>query len=70
VDKFHRKPSELRRYRQFTHRLVKEYGSIMNFIVNERLQWESMVPRGKPFEHEGNGPDHGCTCMSNERQRM
>lgn len=50
VDKFHRKPSELRRYRQFTHRLVKEYGSIMNFMVNERLQWESMEPKGRPFE--------------------
>lgn len=23
----------------------------MNFIVNERLQWESMVPKGKPFEY-------------------
>jgi hypothetical protein len=53
VDKFHRKPSELRRYRQFTHRLVKDYGSIMEFIVNERLKWGSMAPRGRPFEYEG-----------------
>lgn len=53
VDKFHRKPSELRRYRAFTYRLVKEYGSIMDFIVNERLQWESMQPKGKPFERDG-----------------
>jgi hypothetical protein len=52
VDKFHRVPSDLRRYRQFTHRLVKEYGSILNFIVNERLQWKSMAPRGKPFEYD------------------
>ncbi|KAG9194422.1 hypothetical protein G6011_04457 [Alternaria panax] len=50
VDKFHRMPSELRRYRQFTHRLERDYGSIMNFIVNERLKWASMEPRGKPFE--------------------
>ncbi|KAJ4351868.1 uncharacterized protein N0V89_007212 [Didymosphaeria variabile] len=50
VDKFHRVPSELRRYRQFTHRLVKEYGSIMNFIVGERLQWKTMSPKGRPFE--------------------
>ncbi|KAK3215611.1 hypothetical protein GRF29_8g533368 [Pseudopithomyces chartarum] len=50
VDLFHRVPSELRRYRQFTHRLVKEYGSITNFIVNERLQWQSMSPKGQPFE--------------------
>ncbi|KAF2675854.1 hypothetical protein K458DRAFT_425168 [Lentithecium fluviatile CBS 122367] len=52
VDFFHRVPSELRRYRQFTHRLIKEYGSIMNFIVNERLQWKSMVARGRPFEYD------------------
>jgi hypothetical protein len=68
VDKFHRKPSELRRYRQFTHQLVKDYGSIMDFIVNERLKWESMAPRGKPFECEGNSADAGGTCMSNKRQ--
>jgi hypothetical protein len=53
VDLFHRVPSDLRRYRQFTHRLQKEYGSIMNFIVNERLQWKTMTPKGKPFECDG-----------------
>ncbi|KAI4676329.1 uncharacterized protein J4E88_007243 [Alternaria novae-zelandiae] len=52
VDKFHRLPSELRRYRQFTHRLERDYGSIMNFIVNERLKWGSMEPRGKPFQFD------------------
>jgi len=56
VDKFHRVPSDLRRYRQFTYRLVKEYGSIMNFIVNERLQWTSMVAKGRPFEYDGACP--------------
>lgn len=50
VDKFHRKPSELRRYRQFTHRLIKEYGSIMKFMLNVRLQWKDMVPKGRPFD--------------------
>lgn len=52
MDLFHRVPSELRRYRQFTHRLVKEYGSIMNFIVDERLQWKTMTPKGRPFEFD------------------
>ena len=52
VDKFQRKPSELRRYRQFTYQLVKDYGSIMDFIVNERLKWTNMAPRGKAFECE------------------
>jgi hypothetical protein len=62
VDLFHRVPSELRRYRQFTHRLVKEYGSIMNFIVNERLRWKSMSPRGRPFEHDGTMPGNMRAC--------
>jgi hypothetical protein len=50
VDKFHRKPSELRRYRQFTYYLVKEYGSIMAFMLSERLKWSSTEPEGRPFE--------------------
>lgn len=53
VDLFHRIPSELRRYRQFTHRITKEHGSIMNFIVHERLQWDSMAAKGRPFQYEG-----------------
>ncbi|KAH7120914.1 hypothetical protein B0J11DRAFT_51914 [Dendryphion nanum] len=52
VDKFHRVPSDLRRYRQFTYRIVKEYGSILDFIVKERLRWTSMVPKGEPFEFD------------------
>jgi hypothetical protein len=62
VDLFHRVPSELRRYRQFTHQLVKEYGSIMNFIVNERLRWKSMSARGRPFEYDGTVPGNTRAC--------
>ena len=53
VDLFRRVPSDLRKYRLHTHRLVKEYGSIMNFVVNERLQWDTMAPKGRPFEFDG-----------------
>jgi hypothetical protein len=52
VDLFHRKPSDLRRYRQFTYRITKEHGSILKFIVNERLQWKTMEPTGRPFEFD------------------
>ncbi|KAL6161155.1 hypothetical protein ACJQWK_08338 [Exserohilum turcicum] len=52
VDLFHRVPSELRRYRHFTHRLEKDYGSIMNFMVNERLKWDTMQPKGEPFQFD------------------
>jgi len=52
VDKFHRKPSELRRYRQFTHHLIKQHGSIMAFMLSERLKWDSIEPKGRPFQHD------------------
>ncbi|KAF2198413.1 hypothetical protein GQ43DRAFT_443375 [Delitschia confertaspora ATCC 74209] len=52
VDKFHRVPSDLRKYRQFTHRLVKEYGSIMDFIVGVRLGWKDLEAKGRAFECE------------------
>jgi hypothetical protein len=70
VDRFHRKPSELRRYRAFTYRLVNDYGSIMNFIVNERLQWESMEPKGRPFQFDGTCiPTNMSWTLSNVLQR-
>lgn len=56
VDKFHRVPSDLRRYRHFTFSLDRDYGSIMNFIVNERLKWLDLKPKGAPFEHPGAVP--------------
>jgi len=33
--------------------VVRDYGSIMKFIVDERLGWASMEARGRPFEYEG-----------------
>lgn len=49
MDKFHRKPSELRRYREFTYHLIKDYGSIMTFMLSQRLHWASLTPAGPPF---------------------
>ncbi|KAB2570917.1 N-acetylglucosamine-induced protein 1 [Lasiodiplodia theobromae] len=49
IDKFVRKPSELRRYRHYTWELVRNYGSIMDFVLKERLQWTDLTPRGHPF---------------------
>lgn len=48
-----RKPSELRRYRHYTWELVRNYGSIMDFVLKERLQWTDLTPRGHPFTHSG-----------------
>ncbi|KAK8193876.1 hypothetical protein HDK77DRAFT_461599 [Phyllosticta capitalensis] len=46
-----RKPSELRRYRHYTWELVNKYGSIVNFVQNERLKWHDLTPRGPPFSN-------------------
>jgi hypothetical protein len=53
VDLFRRVPSDLRKYRQHTHKLIKEHGSILNFIVKERLFWPDLKQRGAPFEYPG-----------------
>lgn len=49
---FQRWPSELRRYRQYTWELKRAHGSVMNFMLRQRLGWsEPVVPQGsKPFE--------------------
>lgn len=52
LDDFHRRPSELWRYREYIWYLKREYGSVLNFMLKERLHWEApVVPRGsRPFE--------------------
>lgn len=51
---FRRWPTDLRRYRQYIWWLQNQYGSVMNFMLKERLQWsEPIVPQStKPFECE------------------
>lgn len=52
LDHFQRVPSELRRYRAFTFKLAREYGSVTNFILTQRLHWTAPIqPRGGPFEY-------------------
>ncbi|KAJ2990615.1 hypothetical protein NUW58_g2856 [Xylaria curta] len=51
LDLFQRVPSELRRYLEFNWKLKQEYGSVMNFILSQRLRWDvPLMPKGKPFE--------------------
>jgi hypothetical protein len=53
LDQFTRVPSELRRYRQYTEKLVREYGSVMRFVLDERLGWrDSRAGEGR-FADEG-----------------
>ncbi|KAH6660106.1 hypothetical protein BKA67DRAFT_530222 [Truncatella angustata] len=53
LDAFQRLPSDLRRYLCFNWKLKQDYGSVMNFVLNERLGWQvPMVPKGRPFEFD------------------
>ncbi|GES66051.1 hypothetical protein ATEIFO6365_0013001900 [Aspergillus terreus] len=57
IDRFQRLPSSLRKYLEYKERIVAEYGSIMRFIIRERLRWgdgkaEDLKARGRPFEFD------------------
>lgn len=53
LDQFTRVPSELRRYRQYTEKLIREYGSVMRFVLDERLGWrDSRAGEGR-FASQG-----------------
>ena len=51
IDRFERLPSDLRRYREYRSKLIKEYGSVMDFVMQERLKWTDLTPKGGPFQH-------------------
>lgn len=52
LDRFQRVPSELRRYLEYNWALRRDHGSVMNFVLAQRLQWEAPTrPRGRPFEY-------------------
>ncbi|KAH0033400.1 hypothetical protein KCU78_g2499, partial [Aureobasidium melanogenum] len=51
IDLFQRVPSDLRRYKAYTAKLKEQYGSVMNFVMTERLRWQDLVPQGEPFSN-------------------
>ena len=53
IDVFDRFPSDLRRYREYCAKLAKEHGDVMTFVVEERLKWEDLTPKGEPFVEPG-----------------
>ncbi|KAL8736341.1 MAG: hypothetical protein Q9181_002469 [Wetmoreana brouardii] len=51
LDRFVRVPTDLRRYLQYNAQLKKEHGSVMDFVVKERLKWTDLQPRdAAPFD--------------------
>jgi hypothetical protein len=53
IDLFQRVPSDLRRYKAYTWKLKQQYGSVMNYVMAERLKWQDLVPQGEPFSNSG-----------------
>ena len=54
LDSFQRVPSDLRRYLEYNAKLKKEYGSVMAFVMQERLQWNDTKPKNPiPFSDPG-----------------
>ncbi|KAL3963883.1 hypothetical protein ACCO45_000887 [Purpureocillium lilacinum] len=63
LERFQRVPSQLRRYKAYTHRQAAAYGSVAAFILGERLRWqEPIVARGLPFQH----PDDDVRIIFND----
>lgn len=50
LDLFLRVPSDLRKYREYSAKLVREYGTVMAFVMQERLQWTDLRPKAAPFK--------------------
>jgi Protein of unknown function (DUF3605) len=54
IDLFHRVPTDLRRYLEYMAELEKSYGSVMKFVIQERLRWTDLTPQsGVPFGNSG-----------------
>ncbi|KAI9815603.1 MAG: hypothetical protein M1832_005464 [Thelocarpon impressellum] len=52
IDLFQRVPSDLRRYLAYTFALRQQHGSIMAFMLRERLHWTDLAPADPtPFAH-------------------
>lgn len=54
LDLFKRVPSQLRLYREYCQKLIREYDSIMNFVLKERLHWKELdFSASPPFTNPG-----------------
>lgn len=54
LDMFKRVPSQLRLYREYCQQLIRKHGSIMNFVLKERLHWEDLDSSASlPFSNAG-----------------
>lgn len=73
IDLLSRVPSDLRRYKQFLAEVMERYGSIMKFIITERLNWDGeggMIPKGAEVFEDPGGLNDGlkmcCYMKTNQ----
>ncbi|TGO29002.1 hypothetical protein BPAE_0020g00470 [Botrytis paeoniae] len=54
LDLFQRKPSQLRKYLEYCYSIKQTHGSMMRFILDEKLQWNEceLDARDAPFSNE------------------
>ncbi|TGO38795.1 hypothetical protein BHYA_0067g00260 [Botrytis hyacinthi] len=54
LDLFQRKPSQLRKYLEYCYAIKQTHGSMMRFILDEKLQWNEsdLCARDAPFRNE------------------
>lgn len=56
LERFNRLPSDLRRYLAYIAKIKEKHGSVMNFIVEKRLQWTDREPKdADPFSDPDTG---------------
>lgn len=48
LEELTRRPCDLRKYLAWSTNIKARYGSITNFVVQERLQWEPLLSEGPP----------------------
>lgn len=58
-------PSDIRKYLAYIAELKREYGSVVNFIVEKRLQWTDRRPQdSNPFDNPKTGNVNMETCTN------
>jgi hypothetical protein len=48
IHHFQRSPSQLRGYLQYVHHLKKTHGSVLSYVQQHRLEWDTISPSGQP----------------------
>lgn len=66
LEELTRRPSDLRRYLDWGQSIRKEYGSVLKYILTQRLHWEGNLEAKSsiPFDNEGMAKTVSRSCVS------